>query len=348
MRAQEPIAFLTERLAAVERERDALQRLQLRTERLEELQRAFVKISAARDEVAIASEALRGARLALGFKRALWFSVGVEGEASAIHEIDSEVEPMESDYGDSFPEGSSLVRTATGASDVATGYAGDPDMALYDVRGWYVLAAMRAPGGTAAILYADDKEERSIETWSANALGELAAHAGLALENVRLRAELERLALYDPLTGLLNRRALASRLEVELARARRTHEPLCFAMIDVDDFKRINDTRGHAGGDAALVAFARAMRETTRATDVPARFAGDEFALLMPNTDRSAADIVMTRLYGAIREAGLAASTGLAFASRDIADQHTLFIAADTALYAAKHAGKNTWRFGAT
>jgi len=337
----DPIAFLTERLAAAERERDVLRD---RTERLEALQRVFVQISGATDEAAIAFGALRGARLALDFTRALWFSVDPEHGALALYELDEGTEPVESAYGDAFPDGSSLARAARGETDAAAGYTGEPDVPLYDVRGWYALAALRVRAGQAAILYADGARERTIAAWSVQALRELAAQAALALENVRLRGELERLALHDPLTGLLNRRALAARIETELARANRTGSTLAFAMIDVDDFKRINDTRGHAGGDAALVAFADALRETTRAIDVPARFAGDEFALVMPETDREAAEAVMVRFYAAVRAAGLSCSTGIAFLEPGM-DAEALFAAADAAVYEAKRAGKNTWRF---
>jgi diguanylate cyclase (GGDEF)-like protein len=116
-------------------------------------------------------------------------------------------------------------------------------------------------------------------------------------------------------------------------------------MIDIDDFKRINDTSGHAAGDAAIVAFGSALRNSIRVTDVPARFAGDEFALIMPETDATAAEAVMVRFYAAVRGAGLSCSTGIAFSSAD-RDAVQLFAAADAAVYAAKAAGKNTWRFG--
>jgi len=337
----DPIAFLTERLAAAERERDGLVE---RTERLEALQRVFVQISAATDETGIAHGALRAARLALYFTRVLWFSVDSEGDALAAFELDEGTEPVDSAYGDAFPDGSSLLRAAYGETNLAAGYTGEPDVALYDVRGWYALAALRVRVGNAAILYADGARERTISTWSVQALGEIAQQATLALENVRLRGELERLALHDPLTGLLNRRALATRIDTEIARAKRNGSSLAFAMIDVDDFKRINDTRGHAGGDEALKAFAEALRSSTRATDVPARFAGDEFALVMPETDRAAADAVMNRFYAAVRAAGLSCSTGVAI-SHPQTDATSLFADADAAVYVAKAAGKNTWRF---
>jgi len=344
MNDADPIAFLTERLAAAERERDELA---IKSERLTALQRVFVQIGAARDETQIAQFALRGAWLALEFTRALWFTVDESGSGSALFDVDGNDEPTESEYGGSFPDGSALARCARGESDAAAGYAHDADAPLFDTRGWYALAAVRVAHGESAIIYADGARDRSVSPWSVTALGELAVHAALALENVRMHAELQRLALHDPLTGLLNRRALDDRLSIELARARRTGEQLGFAMIDVDDFKQINDSRGHAGGDTALKTLADVMRATVRETDIAARFAGDEFALIMPDTDRIAAGVLMDRFYASLRMAGLACSTGIAFVPGDAGDERKLLEAADAGVYVAKRAGKNTYRFAA-
>lgn len=343
MSESDPIAFLSEQLAAVERERDELE---ARASRLESIQHQFVSISAASSESAIACAALRGAWFALGFTRAMWFSVSATSEPNALFDLDGDGEPRESLYGDEFPERSALVRCARGESNAATGYAEDDDAPIFEGRGWYAIATVRTnDGSVCALLYADGSRERTIAPWSVTALSELAAQAALTLENVRLRAELERLAMRDALTGLFNRRALTERLSIELARAKRTGEPLGFAMIDIDDFKKINDSRGHAAGDEALLTFARTLSETVRATDIPARFAGDEFSLIMPNTDRVAATNVLDRFYTAIRAAGLSCSTGIAFMPTDGEEERPLFEAADGAVYISKRAGKNTYRF---
>lgn len=343
MNDSDPIAFLNERLSTVERERDDLE---ARATRLETIQHQFVLISAADDERAIAHAALRGAWIALGFTRAIWFSVRTTGEPNADFDLDNTSEPGESLYGDAFPPASAMMRCARGESDAATGYSADADAPIYDGRGWYAIATVRASGGAVtALLYADGSRDRTIATWAVTALSELAAQAALTLENVRLRAELERLAMRDTLTGLFNRRALTERLGIEMARAKRMNESLGFAMIDVDDFKKINDTRGHSGGDAALQSFASILTETVRSTDIPARFAGDEFSLIMPDTDRNAATVVMDRFYAALRTAGLACSTGVAFFPLDANDERSLFEAADSGIYISKRAGKNTYRF---
>ena len=337
----EPILYLTQQLTDAERERDGLA---LKAQRLEMLQRSFVQIIASTHEDDLAKAVLRGAWLGLGFSRAMWFRVEEGGRPSAAFELDGD-DAVTSEYGDALPEGSCLHRIARGDSDAATGYEGDVDAPLFDTRRWYAIAAVRVRATPPFIVYADGAPERLASPWAISSLGELATHAALALDRMRMTVELERLAMHDPLTGLLNRRALMERLAIELATARRTGEPLGFAMIDVDDFKRINDTRGHVGGDAALQTIAHILRSSTRETDVPARFAGDEFSLILPRSDRHAAEIVMQRVYDALTQAKLACSTGIAFSSELTHNTEALIVRADEAVYTAKADGKNCFRF---
>ena len=339
MNDQPGIAFLTERIDEIERDRDALSE---RAQRLEFLQRSFVDIIAAVDERAVALAAMRGAWLGLGFNRAIWFSILETNEINALYEIDEGV-TADSEYGGTLPAASSLVRVTTGDSDIATGFMDDPDVPLFDTRRRYAAASVRPSVGGAFVLYVDGSNERTRSTWSVSSLRELANHATFGLERMRMAAELERLAMHDPLTGLINRRAMLARLESELATFKRTGDSLAFAMIDVDNFKTINDTRGHAGGDAALQAIANVLQTRTRETDVPARFAGDEFALIMPRTDAATITTVMERVYDGLGEHGLGASIGVAFAHRDISAE-ALIAKADDGVYAAKRAGKNTYR----
>jgi diguanylate cyclase (GGDEF)-like protein len=335
-----PIPFLTERIDAVERERDALLE---KSQRLEVVQRSFVDIIAARDETALASAAMRGAWLGLGFSRALWFRIENPQSVGALFELDGE-SVVESEYGGTLPETSSLFRLTSGDSDAATGWAGDFDAPLFDTRRRYVAVAVRPLKGDAYIFYVDGSNDRTASAWSVASMQELATHAAFALERMRLAVELEEMAMHDPLTGLFNRRALLERLAAELRIVRRTGETLAFAMLDVDDFKRINDTRGHAAGDAALVTIAQILQKCTREIDTPARFAGDEFSLILPRTDRDSAKAVVERITAELRAAGLSASIGLAFTPLGI-DQETLMRWADEAVYAAKAAGKNGYRF---
>ena len=332
----EAISFLTERIDSVERERDALLE---RSSRLELLQRSFVEIIAATGEPELAAAAMRGAWLGLGFPRAFWFRIDGEHALSALYELDGE-DVAESEYGGTLPEESCLHRIATGDSDLATGWADDVDAPLFDTRRRYVAAAVRPHEGERYCFYADGSSERSGSAWSIGSMQELATHAAFALERMRMSTALERLAMHDPLTGLFNRRALTERLAAELKTVRRTAEILAFAMIDVDDFKAINDTRGHAGGDEALIAIANVLRECTREIDTPARLGGDEFTLILPRTERDSAQAVMERVTARLRSYGLSASIGVAF-TRAGSDSDALMRDADDAVYAAKAAGKN-------
>ena len=337
------VAGLFAEIESLRRERDAHEE---RARRLTTLQDAFRAIVAEPDEERIAEHALRGAFLALGFTRALWFQLDAAGDANAAFACDGDVAVEPSDYGDTFPDASVLHKLARGERDAAAGYADDPDAPLYDVRGWYAMAALRERvGRVVAILYADGASERSIAAWSIAALGNLAAHAALALEAIRLANAMERLAMNDPLTGLINRRALLARVDAEIANSVRVGGSFAYVLIDVDNFKRVNDTLGHAGGDAHLKRIADAMREATRAGDVPARFAGDEFAMILIGADKREATGVLERLYEAFRSAAISCSSGVAIFPSDGNDETTLFSAADAALYCAKEAGKNRFAF---
>jgi diguanylate cyclase (GGDEF)-like protein len=333
------IPFLVERIDGLERERDALLE---KSQRLEVLQRSFVDIIAALGEASLAAATMRGAWLGLGFSRALWFRIDGAQSIGAVYEIDGAT-VSESEYGGTLPEHSSLYRITSGDSDVVTGSAGDSDAPLFDTRRRYAAAAVRTHGES-YLLYVDGSNERTGSAWSVASLQELATHASFALDRMRLAVELERLAMHDPLTGLYNRRALMERLAAEIRTIKRTGETLAFAMIDIDDFKKINDTRGHAAGDEALVTIAGILRSNTRDIDTAARFAGDEFSLVLPRTDRPAAKAVMERIVNALRDAALSASIGIAFSSSECTEVH-IMRAADEAVYAAKAAGKNGFQF---
>ncbi len=123
----------------------------------------------------------------------------------------------------------------------------------------------------------------------------LADHLAVLWANRDLMRRIERSAMQDPLTGLWNRRYLQARLREEEARMVRTGEPLALVLIDLTDFKEVNDRYGHLVGDMVLKELARILRETVRACDVVSRFGGDEFVLLMPRADVSAAEEVMRR-----------------------------------------------------
>ena len=159
--------------------------------------------------------------------------------------------------------------------------------------------------------------------------------AALALANARSQAELEALARTDDLTGLANRRHLNEQLERELKRATHLRRPLSLLLLDLDDFKQINDSRGHHAGDVALRRIADILAQSLRAQDLAARLGGDEFALLLPNTDNDQARTVSERLVEeVVARTGVHISTGIAtFASNAVTD---LLRVADRNLYESK------------
>lgn len=164
----------------------------------------------------------------------------------------------------------------------------------------------------------------------------------------RLNHELRMLAMTDELTGLPNRREANRRLGHTWALAERYGHPLSCAMVDVDDFKLINDQKGHAAGDAVLKAVAEALHETLRATDAVCRYGGDEFLLFFPHQTLQEATALAERVREAARSihpldgnSPVTLSIGVATRDEGMLTYHDLIDAADRALYHAKRLGKN-------
>ena len=162
--------------------------------------------------------------------------------------------------------------------------------------------------------------------------------AGFATGSLIRRLALS--SLTDPLTGLWNRRYFYQRLAAEERRASRRKTPVCVAMIDIDNFKAINDKYGHAAGDLVLSELAAIFRNTVRATDIVTRWGGDEFAIIFPRASLPAAYAVMERIRDKVEARfhssyGLALSAGVIPLESDQAVQD-LLITADRALYQAK------------
>jgi diguanylate cyclase (GGDEF)-like protein len=177
---------------------------------------------------------------------------------------------------------------------------------------------------------------------------ELRARVRNMLALRRQHLELERLAAVDPLTGALNRRAFVAQLEAEAGRAARHGGPYAVVMMDIDHFKAVNDTYGHDGGDRALVAFSAAVKSVLRDTDCFGRWGGEEFAILLPQTDAAGAGALAERLrlsVASVRvptDKGLleiTTSAGIAVYRGDTPDM--ILRRADKALYAAKANGRN-------
>ena len=163
--------------------------------------------------------------------------------------------------------------------------------------------------------------------------------------------ELRKLATHDALTGLLNRRAFDSLLTEEVQRAHRLGHPFALVMLDLDHFKTVNDTHGHATGDAVLVATARRLEAEVRGIDRVARIGGEEFAVLLMATTATDAIVIAQRLVTAMRTTPIEVapalnlkitlSAGVAALPTGSAEAAALLAAADQALYAAKHGGRD-------
>ena len=186
-------------------------------------------------------------------------------------------------------------------------------------------------------------EARELAHW-------LGSQASVALENARLHRLVERQANTDGLTELPNRRHFEEALEAEISRAERFGGGLALILADLDDFKQVNDRYGHQAGDDVLRTFASILRETVREIDLPSRYGGEEFAVLLPQTDIEGAHNLAERLRRALASrpmttqpgslVAVTASFGVA-SFPAAATPAALFAAADDALYQAKHAGKN-------
>lgn len=212
--------------------------------------------------------------------------------------------------------------------------AGDAEAAIQALRlGAHDYLSKDAAAGDAVALAV----RRALEKWR------------LRAENARLLSELQRLSLEDGLTGLGNRRAFDAALEQEMARALRHGHLLSVALADLDHFKRVNDTLGHRAGDGVLSDFGRVLLSVARAGDRVFRYGGEEFALLLPDTDSAGGLTLARRLVAATTArplghgrltAAISCSVGVATLRGDDGPA-SLIARADAALYASKHAGRN-------
>ncbi|HLJ59507.1 MAG TPA: sensor domain-containing diguanylate cyclase [bacterium] len=202
-----------------------------------------------------------------------------------------------------------------------------------------IFAPMISQGHCVGVLSAYRASTDAFTDADLDLLTVVASYLAGAIEVARLHEQLREAATTDSLTGLPNRRTLLERLTGEIGRCRRTTRPCSIALLDLDGFKTINDTFGHNAGDTALASFGRALHESIRLSDLAARYGGDEFVLLMPETSAEQAEALVTRLRAAEilpahHHLALCWGTATWPVDGDTADQ--LLQAADTRLYAMK------------
>jgi diguanylate cyclase (GGDEF)-like protein len=185
-----------------------------------------------------------------------------------------------------------------------------------------------------------DEDEFELARWFGDA-------AALALDNAQIRARLEHLAHTDSLTGLHNHRYFHERLRSELQRAGRAHDTVALMMLDIDDFKRVNDVCGHGEGDQVLILLADVLRSTVRASDTVCRVGGEEFAVILPScTARDATGLAARLKEALLRSPAEAAgqitlSIGVAFGPEHAMNARELIACAEVAMMTAKAQGKD-------
>lgn len=199
-------------------------------------------------------------------------------------------------------------------------------------------------------------ESRHLDAFSAadeRLMTTFAGQLATAIEKIRLFDQVQQLAITDSLTGVSNRRHFFDLAKREFDRARRYRHSLCAIMLDIDRFKRVNDSYGHATGDEVLREVAKCCQRKLREVDLLARYGGDEFAILLPETGLASARLVADRLHQEIAQVvvhtgtasvSITASLGIGPLDDECADMDRLLQRADQALYAAKHAGRNCVR----
>ena len=217
--------------------------------------------------------------------------------------------------------------------------------ATMDVRSWVHQPAGVGGGPTRVVLsVAWATPQRKVPAVAALALPLLSLEAAGALDRAELVERLDSMTRHDPLTGLLNRRGWDDTLGRELSRVGRTGRPLSVAILDLDRFKVFNDTHGHVVGDQLLKGAASAWSSVMRSSDVLARWGGEEFVVLMPETSPEEAELVMGRM-AARTPMDQTFSAGVVTVDHEV-DPDALVAAADRAVYRAKALGRDRVEHG--
>jgi diguanylate cyclase (GGDEF)-like protein len=216
----------------------------------------------------------------------------------------------------------------------------------------YVCIPMMAQSEALGVLHLMQPDEVKMTETKQRMAITFSEHIAMALSNLRLHETLRSQSIRDPLTGLFNRRFMEESLELEIRRAARNQRPLGMIMMDLDNFKYFNDNFGHDAGDLLLKELGALLKGSIRAEDIACRYGGEEFVVVMPDTDLSVATMVAERIRRRIAgeafpihrgERSIEVTISIGIAARVSPDDDAMAILkrADEALYRAKRDGRN-------
>jgi diguanylate cyclase (GGDEF)-like protein len=215
-----------------------------------------------------------------------------------------------------------------------------------------ICVPLKVPGLIVGLLYLNDFTPRQFRREKLKLISVFASFAAMAIYNARLHSRTKLMAITDALTGLHNHRYFQQIFNQELGRGKRYEKPLSIIFMDIDDFKKFNDTYGHANGDLVLALIGKIVTKTLRRIDFAFRYGGEEFAVILPETRLESALQVAERLRERIEKdtvdmqpcvasRGVTVSIGVACFPQDGTTREELFAKVDALLYKAKEGGKN-------
>lgn len=283
----------------------------------------------------------------------LYYAIAAGGEQDTLRDL--RVKPGEGAAGWVIEHGETLIvpEAASGERIPKSGPGQTSPGQISRVRSLIALP-LRGRTGTHGVIEILNPRAGQMDDYTIAFLHILADHAAIAIENARHVARIQQLTITDDATGLYNVRYLYDVLERELESSSRRLSPMSLAFLDLDHFKLVNDAHGHLTGSELLAAVGQRLRELSRPQDSCFRYGGDEFVILMPDTDAKRALTAITELHRGLMETtfrmkngvdlNVSASVGVATAPEDGASVHAFIGAADSRMYAVKNSGRGQVR----